>query len=217
MDTVVIILIIVIIVLIYFLYRTSKKASTNNTSTLYKLMNNPPTISSSDLSNPKSQSFSYSAWIFVNSWDPNPNSVKTIYTTNDFGLISLYLAPTTPTLTTKIGPSRNPTTITITQNFPIQKWVYVVISVDSQTVDCYLDGKLLKSTQLSVPPTLSDNYSISFGTFDAYVTGFKYEAKPLNPQQVWSNYMAGNGYAGGKFGVNVSLTKDDAVVSQISY
>jgi hypothetical protein len=214
MDTLVIILIIVIIVLIYFLYRTSKKASTNNKTTLYNLNTNTATVNSADLTNPKSQRFSYSAWIFVNSW--NNTIQKNIYK-NSSGLISLDLAASIPTLSTRIGTSPTPTDITITQNFPIQKWVYVVISVDSQTVDCYLDGKLLKSTQLSVPPTLSDNYSISFGKFDAYVTGFKYEATPLNPQQVWSNYMAGNGYAGGKFGVNVALTKDDAVVSQISY
>ena len=69
MDTLVIILIIVIIVLIYFLYRTSIKASTNNKTTLYNLNTNTATISASDLSNPKSQRFSYSAWIFVNSWN----------------------------------------------------------------------------------------------------------------------------------------------------
>lgn len=211
MDTVIIILIIIIIVLIYFLYRTSKKASTNKKTTLYNLNNNNNPINSTDLTNPKSQSFSYSTWIFVNSW--NNNTVKNIYS-NSTGLIRLDLGTTTPLLTTKIGTNDN---ITITQNFPIQKWVYVVVSVDSQIVDCYLDGKLLTSTQLNTLPTIYDSYSISLGSFDAYLTGFKYESKPLNPQQVWSNYMAGNGYVGGKYGVNVALTKDDAVVSQVSY
>jgi hypothetical protein len=174
------------------------------------LNTNTAIINSSDLTNPKSQSFSYSVWIFVNSW--NNNIAKNIYT-NSSGLISLDLGATSPTLTTKIGTN----SITITQNFPIQKWVCVVVSVDSQIVDCYLDGKLLTSTQLPGIPAISDTYTISFGKFDAYLTGFKYTSTPLNPQQVWSNYMTGNGYTGGKFGVNVSLTKDDAVISQISY
>jgi hypothetical protein len=211
MDKIIIVLIIVIIILIYFLYRTSKKASTMNTSVLYNLNNSTPVINSADLTNPKSQSFSYSTWIFVNSWN---NTIAKNVLTNSSGLIRLDLGTTTPTLTTQIGTNDK---IYITQNFPIQKWVYVVVSVDSQTVDCYLDGKLLTSTKLNNLPAITDSYTVSFGNFDAYVTGFKYESKPLNPQQVWSNYMKGNGYTGGKFGVNVSLTKDDAVISQISY
>jgi hypothetical protein len=182
-----------------------------NTSVLYNLNNSTPVINSADLTNPKSQSFSYSTWIFVNSWN---NTIAKNVLTNSSGLIRLDLGTTTPTLTTQIGTNDK---IYITQNFPIQKWVYVVVSVDSQTVDCYLDGKLLTSTKLNNLPAITDSYTVSFGNFDAYVTGFKYESKPLNPQQVWSNYMKGNGYTGGKFGVNVSLTKDDAVISQISY
>jgi len=211
MDKIIIVLIIVIIILIYFLYRTSKKASTVNTSVLYNLNNSTPVINSADLTNPKSQSFSYSTWIFVNSW--NNTIAKNVFT-NSSGLIRLDLGTTTPTLTTQIG---NNDKIYITQNFPIQKWVFVVVSVDSQTVDCYLDGKLLTSTKLNNLPAITDSYTVSFGNFDAYVTGFKYESKPLNPQQVWSNYMKGNGYTGGKFGVDVSLTKDDTVISKISY
>lgn len=212
MDAIIIVLIIIIIVLIYFLYSSTKKASANTSSQLYNLNNGITAINSSELTNPKSQSFSYSTWIFVNTW--STTTTKMIYNTPN--VISLALGTVSPTLTVKIGTNAN-APITITQNFPIQKWVYVVVSVDSQTVDCYLDGKLLTSTQLSILPVMSDTYAISFGTFDAYLTGFKYESKPLNPQQVWTNYMAGNGYTGGKYGVNVALTKDDAIISQVSY
>jgi hypothetical protein len=66
-------------------------------------------------------------------------------------------------------------------------------------------------------PVIPSTYTINFGNFDAYLTGFKYESKALNPQQVWTNYMTGNGYSGGKYGVNVAITKDDAVISQVSY
>jgi len=210
MNVTIIVLIIVIIVLLYFLYRSTKKASANSSSQLYNLNNGVTAINSSDLTNPKSQSFSYSTWIFVNTW--NTTTTKNIY--NNPNIISLDLGTTSPDLSVKIGT--NPP-MPVTQNFPIQKWVYVVISVDSQTVDCYLDGKLLRSTQLNTLPTISDNYAISFGKFDAYLTGFKYESKALNPQQVWTNYMKGNGYTGGKYGVNVAITKDDAVISQVSY
>jgi len=209
MDVTIIVLIIIIIVLIYFLYSSSKKASANTSSQLYNLNNGITAINSSELSNPKSQSFSYSMWIFVNTW--STTTIKPIYEAS--GVMALTLGTLTPTLTAFIG--NDP--ITITQNFPIQKWVYIVVSVDSQTVDCYLDGKLLTSTQLRTLPVIPSTYTINFGKFDAYLTGFKYESKALNPQQVWTNYMTGNGYSGGKYGVNVAITKDDAVISQVSY
>ena len=33
----------------------------------------------------------------------------------------------------------------ITDNFPLQKWVCIGLSVDSQFVDGYIDGKLIRS------------------------------------------------------------------------
>jgi hypothetical protein len=215
MDATVIILIIIILVLVYFLYSATKKSNTNVKSKLYNLNNSNSSISSADLTNPKSQSFSYSAWVYVNTWK---NGEKAIYYASTNGaippyIIGLALDATSPILRAVVGTQP----ITITNNFPIQKWVYVVISVDSNIVDCYLDGKLVSSTQLQNIPTIPATYSINFGTFDAYLTGFTYSNKPLNPQQVWSNYMTGNGYTGGKYGVNFAITKDDAVISQISY
>ena len=217
---IVIVLIVIIIIMVYFLYAASLKSSVKTSTTLYNLNKQNAAIISSDLTNPLSQNFSYSVWIFVNTW--NTNSKKTIYSTGSNSTISLDLGQTNPTLSTTIfyNPSNTSTpatNITITSNFPIQKWVYVVVSVDSQTVDCYLDGKLVASRQLPNVPYIPPSYSINFGSFDAYLTGFKYTDKPMNPQQVWSNYMAGNGYSGGKYGVNLALTKDSAVIGQISY
>jgi hypothetical protein len=41
--------------------------------------------------------------------------------------------------------------ILITDNYPIQKWCYIVISVDSAFIDCYLDGKLVLSQKTYLP------------------------------------------------------------------
>jgi hypothetical protein len=41
----------------------------------------------------------------------------------------------------------------ITDNFPLQKWVYIIISVDNQYVDAYLDGKLIQSHRFYIPQT----------------------------------------------------------------
>jgi hypothetical protein len=224
MDTIVIVLIVVIVLLVYFLYKASKTSSSSST-TLYNLNNTNTAIVNSDLTNPTSYAFSYESWIYVNTWN---NTIDKVFyyaspgadTSVKNTLIKLKLDKTTPTLTCKINAagtdSANPPII-VTNNFPIQKWVYVVISVDSQIVDCYLDGKLIKSTKLPFLPNTSLNYDINFGTCDSYITGFKRNANAVNPQTVWSNYMSGNGYSGNSYGMNVAITKDDVVMSEVSY
>jgi len=135
-------------------------------------------------------------------------------------------------------------TITITNNFFIQKWVHVVISVDNTFFDCYLDGKLVVSQKLytnstnttpvltpktpgdiSVPILLGQN-STPFSTskpsasFDAYVTKFIRWTEPVNPQTVWDTYMKGNGNSWGIFpnissyNADISILKNNAEVSK---
>jgi hypothetical protein len=134
--------------------------------------------------------------------------------------IILYLDKTTPTLfcyiqqtgsTDQIGP------IPITTNFPLQSWVYVSISVQSTYLDLYLQGKLVKSIQFKAVPSLPDTDKPVYlgGSVDANVVGFKYYPNSLNPQQVWSNYMAGNGQSAlsglSSYGMNVNLTTNGTV------
>jgi hypothetical protein len=214
MDTIVIVLIFIIIILLYSLYYFSKKSSTNIKGTLYDLNKSNTSISSDSLTNPSTNRFSYSAWVYVNTW--NKNSDKLIYSSgvSTSPIVSLTLGKTTPDLKAVVEGNSS---ITITNNFPIQKWVHIVISVDSNVADCYLDGKLVVSRQLATVQAIPATYNINFGTFDAYLTGLEYISKPLNPQEVWSKYMAGNGYSGGKYGVDLSIKKDDSVISQVSY
>lgn len=137
--------------------------------------------------------------------------------------IILYLDKTTPTLfcyiqqtgsasdANQIGP------IPITTNFPLQSWVYVSINVQSTYLDLYLQGKLVKSIQFKTVPSLpdTDNPVYLGGSVDANVVGFKYYPNSLNPQQVWSNYMAGNGQSAlsgiSSYGLNVDLTTNGSV------
>jgi hypothetical protein len=213
MDTIVIVLIFIIIVLLYSLYYFSK-SSTNIKGTLYNLNNSNTSISSDALPNSSTNRFSYGAWVYVNTWNKNSNKLIYFSGASTNPIVSLTLGTTTPDL--KAVVEGNPS-IAITNNFPIQKWVHIVISVDSNVADCYLDGKLVVSRQLATVQPIPATYSINFGTFDAYLTGLEYIPKPLNPQEVWYKYMAGNGYSGGKYGVDLSIKKDDSVISQISY
>jgi hypothetical protein len=107
--------------------------------------------------------------------------------------IKLYIEATTPSLKFMINNNDKP--ILVTDNFPVQKWVNIVVNVDNKFVDFYLDGKLVKSVKLETQPSSpSATTAMSLGSgFDAAAAGFTRWANPVNPQDVWSNYLQGNG------------------------
>ena len=241
MNGIAIILAIVVILLFYILYRFFMLKSTELTSTA-SLLDSNPAISIEN--KPTSTRYSYGIWIYVNSWDSSIK--KTIFEkTNN---IKLYFADTAPVLKCDItmddgqkiasGASAPTTTLEITDNFPLQKWVHIVTSVDNQYLDAYLDGKLVKSGRLyneavvvnnvttspeSTPKTPGDDNMIVGGgtTYDAYIAKFNHWALPLDPQTVWSTYSEGNGQSGmnnyiSSYGIDLSILKDNVEQSKYS-
>ena len=241
MNGIAIILAIVVILLFYILYRFFMLKSTELTSTASLLEQNPAI---SIENKPTSTRYSYGIWIYVNSWDSSIK--KTIFEkTNN---IKLYFADTAPVLKCNItmddgktltdGQTAPTTTLEITDNFPLQKWVHIVTSVDNQYLDAYLDGKLVKSGRLyneavvvnnvttspeSTPKTPGDDNMIVGGgtTYDAYIAKFNHWALPLDPQTVWSTYSEGNGQSGmnnyiSSYGIDLSILKDNVEQSKYS-
>ena len=193
-----------------------------------------------------SMNYSYNIWVCVNSW--NSQNLKTIFLRNGSSNTStvdplaaaassvfpsntpstdpqiiLYLDKTTPTLYCYIGQtcatgSTPIHAIPLTTNFPIQSWVYVSVSVQGQYVDLYLQGKLVKSIQLTCMPTTPGDSTVPTilgGSIDANVAGFQYFPNSLTPQQVWTNYMAGNGQSAlssvSSYGLAVDVTSSGAI------
>ena len=244
MNGIAIILAIVVIVLFYILYRFFMLKSTELTQTA-SLMESNPSIPIDN--KPTSTRYSYGIWIYVNSW--NSSIEKTIFErTNN---IKLYFADTAPILkcditmadgqTLDAGQAAPTTTLEITDNFPIQKWVHIVTSVDNQYLDAYLDGKLIKSGRLyteavaadttantsaspeSTPKTPGDEPMVIGGgtTYDAYIAKFNHWSLPLDPQTVWSTYSEGNGQSGmnnyiSSYGIDLSILKDNVEQSKYS-
>lgn len=222
MTSTTIILAVVILLLVYVLYAYL-------TGTVTKMSQNanlnaaiPPITKIDGATNTR---YGYSIWVYVNTW--NNNSTKTIFSRKNN--IRLYLDNTSPTL--KLDLTMNgalvnnvPPTVTmnITNNFPLQKWVCVCVSVDNQFVDAYLDGKLVKSqrfytsttstatppaTTVTIPQTPPDATASpvylgnsetgqTFAPFDAFIAEFKRWSAPIDPQSAWDTYLAGNGTNG---------------------
>jgi hypothetical protein len=95
-------------------------------------------------------------------------------------------------------------TITITNNFPLQKWVYIIFSADSQIVDFYLNGKLVISQKLTSMPKVPSDASTSSlvlggtNTWDARVANLIRTTHPMSPEEVMNNYISGyNSVSGG--------------------
>lgn len=112
--------------------------------------------------------------------------------------------------------------IDITNDFPIQKWVFITVVVDAANiVDYYLDGKLVKSVKLE-DVLIAGNNSIEYGkSHDTWIAQFKRTPKTLGPQDVWNMYAKGNpgsnlSSALGNYNVNLSILKDNAVSSSLS-
>jgi len=113
------------------------------------------------------------------------------------------------------------------EKFPLQKWTHVIIGVTSgNLIDSYVDGKLMKSQELSDPLTTNHNYSLKEGTTDATaianVAGFERVPEIITPKEAWNKYMAGNG--GNMFtrffqtwGLSLVLTKDNEDQKTINF
>ena len=228
--------IVVFIIIAYFVYK-SWFSGVNNLSSGQVNLNTkiaPQPILANSLKSPSSTRYTYGIWIYVNSWDTTiPKVIFSRY--ND---IVLYLDKTSSVLNCNISPhlatppsadgvidlnSSNysgivPYSVTITNNFPLQKWVYVTIVIDNQIVDMYLDGKMVKSLNIpQVQPDATSNIYYGYG-FDAVVNGFQRWSYPLDPQSVYNNYVSGASAIGGGsmtggYHASVTITKNNAPAS----
>jgi hypothetical protein len=155
MSVTVIILGILLVVLIYVLYLYLSPTSASLVTSA-SLLTNTPAITK--IENPTSPRYAYGLWLYVNSWNNNEKIVFSRYNniklTLDKSQLNLYADVFMGTsggkwLSEYLG---NPAGagILITDNFPLQKWCYIILSVDNNFLDCYLDGKLLLSQKLYV-------------------------------------------------------------------
>jgi len=219
MNTTAIVLAILVIILIYVLYRFFSLSSTELIGTASLTGINPDIKIANS---PTSTRYSYGIWIYVNSWDTS--IAKAVYGRDDN--IRVYFDKVAPILKCDIHMnSGEEKTIEITDAFPLQKWTHIIVSVDNQYVDTYIDGKLVSSSRvyaetedsaIDTPKVPNDNpMRLGAGTqYDAYVSKFKHWNVPVNPEIAWSSYMEGNGDSSIKnivssYGVDLSILKDN--------
>jgi hypothetical protein len=184
---------------------------------------------------PVNNTFAYGIWLYVNNW--NAGSIKNIFSFNggNSNVISIYLESNNADLKITAPGISNPNpkstsgakssglsnSVTIASNFPLQRWVFIIVSLDGQYLDIYLDGKLVKSILLSTIMTINSNNSSSIvvgkfpSTTDAFVTYFNvWRSNSMDPGLAWKYYMKGNGMSNlNGYGVDLQLLQNNAVQS----
>lgn len=214
MNFIALILGVIVILFTYYLYLNYIKTNTLIPTT--DLSVSSPVVKYTDLTNRDSTRYSFALWLYVNNW--NNIVQKTII--SRMGDFDLYLDTTSPNLLLNVKLNNGSNQIVnLTNNFPIQKWTYVIVSVDNQIIDFYIDGKLVLSKQLKALPMVSKN-DVSMGDSnhpDITVTGLIRFTQPMDPITAWNNYLRGNGVStsGSTYNVKLSVLKDN--VTQNNY
>jgi hypothetical protein len=220
MNPAIIVLGVVLVVIIVYMIFGNYLTGTTSVAKEQDMTKSIAAITADQLSVPDAQRYSYGLWIYVNAW---PTTYTSIFTRASD--MNLQLSGTTGTLELVVdkGETSSNKTITITNNFPLQKWTYITISKDNQTVDLYLDGKLVKSVAISTRHSPDTTSPINFGLVkdggSAFLAKFTRRPRVADPQSVWNDYMGGSGTGtagNGKLNVNLSLLKDNVETSKFA-
>jgi hypothetical protein len=220
----------ILVVILYMLYLFF----TNNTLTSgLQPLSTSITYDYTKLVDPGSNVFCYEGWIYLNSAPTSEKSLfqrssATIGTDTDFAVT---LNGSTLAVKCSSGGSgtRNVNVMTITDQLPLQKWIYLVVNVNSQrVVEAYLNGKLVKTVQSSasgaLPTSPSTVKSLFLGDngIDGYITKFTRTATNMNADLVWSTYLTGNGLNSAlgylmPYNINLAISKDDIIQRQFRF
>lgn len=228
-----ILLVVVILILVYALW----KMITTNYTTLGTMQNamNETNVPSASLPRGIPSSCSFSTWFYVKDWTcqtgsaqgTKPKNILSLKNGKSEKVLSMNLGNCVNELNVAVlcsttnNPGGQVSTCTI-PDFPLQKWVNVIASINGRALDVYVDGKLLKTCVLAGVPKLSETSQIVIGGgFEGFVTNIKYNSDVMSPQEAWDIYS--NGFGGSPFGdflnkykVKLSFMVDNIEQSSVS-
>jgi hypothetical protein len=236
MNILTIFIFILVVILIYAVYKLMTKTTTNVSGF---------SDASKSLSVPCAKfgantNYGYSVWIYVDSWITSSSDTvlkKNILTrcVGNAPAFNLYLDNAQNNL--KLLMSNNTKSCDI-KNIKLQKWVNITMSVYGNTVDLYLDGKLVRTCVLTdIPngPKIEDTlfvggaYTItkgackgdSEGDLRGYISNVVYKSDYFTPEEAWNIYSAGYSGAGmfdfvNRYKLNFSVIKDDQTLGGVT-
>jgi hypothetical protein len=143
--------------------------------------------------------------------------------------IGVYIDGASPTLKVEYVKNNATSTTAATRDLctgyrpAVQSWVHVIVSVSTNYIDTYVNGKLTKTIKETDGIYLpSSSSSIKFGVCNSTILAkFTRTTKATDPQTAWDKYSAGNGDSQlskylGTLGMDVSLKKDNIEYSKFN-
>jgi len=207
---------VLIIIIVFMLFQDYFTGKTKLEKQQHLYDSSPSDINSNKLASSGAVNFTYTIWVFVNSL--NQDDMTIFHRQND---TKLYLNKSTGKLIAVMGTGQE--SIDITNNFPLQKWVCVTISLNSNIMDAYLDGKMVKSVKLNPPYSNDSGADIKFGEgADIYISNFERVPSPTDPKTAYDKYLAGSGGASlvstllGNMNVNLSVLQNNVETSRFA-
>ena len=163
--------------------------------------------------NSGSSDYAYSMWFYVEDWNYRYGEDKRVLArapkanwgpdqasphiymdgkTNDLSIrIECY-----PTPDATAAGHRSSAGNCAVENFPLQRWVNIIVSVYGRTLDIYMDGKLFRTCVLpNVAKVHADDdvYITTGGGFKGYTANYQYWSQAVNPQEAYNIYRSGYG------------------------
>jgi hypothetical protein len=212
MDTIVLSALIVLALILLYLGLEGAFSGVTNFNYNSDLNVRQNSIDVSAIKNPTSSSFAYGMWLMLN----NGRNGMIFERKSE-----LQVMLSGGSLKLKI----NNNVINVINNYPLQKWVYLVTTVaynektNVSIVDVYINGKMVKSTQISPPisPSKAKTSRITFGALNAKMIDFKRWTYALTPQMVIDEYEKSNMKKSlGSYSADVSISKNNVMAKRFS-
>lgn len=229
-SVVIIILGIIIVILIFVLYVYYNSSISPLIDYIALNETGQTSIPTKDVVNPLSTRFAYSIWIYVNTWKipSNVEVIKSFFYRNKE--VGLAFDKTKPILYCYfnndkggIDPNEPKNNIIISNNFPIQTWTNVILNVDNNYLDIYINGQLINSVILPQPyqPQSKESNTdiiIIGNSTDIYLANIKRWGVSINPQTAYYDYLNGLQKLpkdSSSYNFKLSLLKDNNLINSL--
>jgi hypothetical protein len=222
-------LVLAVIIILLLLYVIFKALTTTYTSlgTMQK-WENQTTLQGSNLPSNFKANSAISVWFYIKKWAGDAKVIH--FKKLDVTIFQVQFKPNTNTIQIfpQSGASATGKDCDIS-DFPLQKWVNLIISFNGTAMDVYVDGKLVKSCVVDGGSKLGETTSIVLGdetkkppTHDVgFITNVKLKSSPIAPQEAWDIYSQGFGGSPwsdilNKYKVKLSFIVDNQEQTSIS-
>ena len=200
MNSKLVLAVVVILLLLYVIF----KALTTNYTTLGTMQkwSNKTTLQGSNLPNSFKANSAISVWFYIKKWVNGAKIISFHSSTSPSNSDAIFRAEfKNNTNTIQIYPRSGVSGEDDCEvaDFPLQKWVNLIVSFNGSAMDVYVDGKLMKSCVVNMGSRLGETQSIVLGDETTlpndvgFITNVKLKAAPIAPQEAWDIYSQGFG------------------------